>query len=171
MVVNPFFGSTILWRPSWHGPVRHRTSNRESLVKTVILRLALACFGLVGLTPGGHAATDKATPSEALLPATFTPLSVTAIGKNTFMVRDALTMSFKDGTPAIVVPAGFVTDMASVPKRLRWWEGKADSSIAPAIVHDYLYWVQPCSQEEADAVMYTAMVALKVGPARNPVTW
>jgi Protein of unknown function (DUF1353) len=139
-------------------------------VKTVILRLALTCVCMLAVTAGGQAATE-APANDGILQASFTPLSVTAIGNNTFMVRDALTMTFKDGTPAIVVPAGFVTDLSSVPKRLRWWEGKADASIAPAIVHDYLYWVQPCSQDEADAVMFTAMNALKVGAGKNPRTW
>ncbi|HVQ02763.1 MAG TPA: DUF1353 domain-containing protein, partial [Burkholderiaceae bacterium] len=136
----------------------------------MIPRLVLTCV-CMGLAPCGHTATDKPAPADALLQSGFTPLSVTVIGKNTFMVRDALTMTFKDGTPAIVVPAGFVTDLGSVPKRMRWWEGKSDASIAPAIVHDYLYWVQPCSQDEADAVMFTAMNALNVGPTKNPATW
>jgi hypothetical protein len=136
----------------------------------MILRLVLTCV-CVALAPSGHTATAKTAPAETLLQSGFTPLSVTIIGKNTFMVRDALTMTFKDGTPAIVVPAGFVTDLGSVPKRMRWWESRADASIAPAIVHDYLYWVQPCSQDEADAVMFTAMNALNVGPTKNPATW
>ncbi len=139
-------------------------------MKTMILRLVFTCV-CMGLTPCGHTATAETTAADGILQSSFTPLSVTIIGKNTFMVRDALTMTFKDGTPAIVVPAGFITDLASVPKRLRWWEGKSDASIAPAIVHDYLYWVQPCSQDEADAVMFTAMNALKVGAAKNPGTW
>ena len=87
------------------------------------------------------------------------------------MVRDALTMTFKDGTPSIVLPAGFVTELGSVPKRLRWWDGASGDSIAPAVVHDYLYWYQPCTQTEADAVLYTALELLKVGPARNPSPW
>ncbi len=29
--------------------------------------------------------------------------------------------------------------------------------MAPAIVHDFLYWEQPCTKDEADAVMYLAM--------------
>ncbi len=33
--------------------------------------------------------------------------------------------------------------------------------MAPAIIHDYLYWEQSCTKDEADAVMYLAM--LEVG--------
>jgi hypothetical protein len=138
-------------------------------VKTLLVRLVCSCASLIGLAVPGHAADTPAT--DRVIAAHFTPLSVTTIGKSTYMVRDALTMTFKDGTPSIVVPAGFTTDLGSVPKRLRWWEGAPDATIAPAIVHDYLYWYQPCTQGEADAVMYTALDTLKVGPARNPNTW
>jgi len=138
-------------------------------VKTLLRRLVWSCTALIGLTPLAHAAGAPAT--ESVIASSFTPLSVTVIGKNTYMVRDALTMTFRDGTPSIVVPAGFTTDLGSVPKRLRWWEGGSDASIAPAIVHDYLYWYQPCTQAEADAVLYTALDRLKVGPARNPTGW
>ena len=75
------------------------------------------------------------------------------------MVRDPLTMTFKDGAPAITVPAGFVTELASVPKRLHWWRGQPEASIVPAVFHDYLYSTQACTQDEADAVLYHAMTA------------
>lgn len=58
---------------------------------------------------------------------------------------------------AIEVPAGFVTDFATIPRA--FWQvlpvhgryGKA------AIVHDYLYWTQHCSREQADRIMLRAM--------------
>ena len=87
---------------------------------------------------------------------TFMPRSFTTVGKNVFVLRDPLTISFKGNLPSITVPAGFITDLASIPKALHWWEGKTDASMAPAILHDYLYWYQPCSKDEADAVMYVA---------------
>jgi hypothetical protein len=121
----------------------------------MIARLALLFCTTVGLAQLGHAA-DSLPPAKP----NFTPLSITTIGKNTFMVRDPLTMTFPDGAPAITVPAGFVTELTSVPKRLHWWGGKTEASMAPAVIHDYLYWYQPCRQEEADAVMYFAMSAL-----------
>jgi len=50
------------------------------------------------------------------------------------------------------VPAGFVTDFASTPRAL--W-----SVIPPtgryqlaAVVHDFLYWDQGCTREQADTV-------------------
>ena len=127
------------------------------------LRVAL----LLVITAGGTAAADAADAPAAPTTASLTPLSVTAIGKNTFMVRDPLTLTFKDGAPAITVPAGFVTELSSLPKGLRAWDGKADAAMAPAVLHDYLYWVQPCTQDEADAVMVHAMGALGASPSRT----
>jgi hypothetical protein len=128
------------------------------------VRLALlSATAAVSCRPG-HAAESPAPPNV-------TPLSITQIGKNTFMVRDPLIMTFKDGAPAITVPAGFVTELASVPKRLHWWGGKTEVSMAPAIFHDYLYWTQACTRDEADAVMHVAMTALGAGNAKAAGTY
>jgi hypothetical protein len=118
---------------------------------TVHLVLCIAVAATLG--QAAHAADASAPPSV-------TPLSVARIGKHTWMLRDPLTMTFKDGAPAITVPAGFVTELGSLPKRLRVWDGSADASIAPAVFHDYLYWSQACARDEADAVMVVAMTAL-----------
>lgn len=60
-------------------------------------------------------------------------------------------------TAVIEVPAGFVTDFASSP-RAAW---SAIPRIGPyqfaAVVHDYLYWEQSCTKDEADRIIYLAM--------------
>jgi hypothetical protein len=129
-----------------------------------VVRLALLSAATIGTGQLGRAA-------EPPVQANVTPLSITQIGKNTFMVRDPLIMTFKDGAPAVTVPAGFVTELGSVPKRLQWWDGKTESSIAPAVFHDYLYWTQACTRDEADAVMHVAMTALGVGNAKAVQTY
>ena len=55
------------------------------------------------------------------------------------------------------VPRGFITDLASIPRLLWWWQGPHEGTMAPAILHDFLYWEQPCTKDEADAAMYVAM--------------
>ena len=50
-------------------------------------------------------------------------------------------------TYSIEVPAGFVMDLASIPKPLRILTGKYHDLDTAAIIHDYLFWVQPCKQE------------------------
>ncbi|MBI3149219.1 MAG: DUF1353 domain-containing protein [Betaproteobacteria bacterium] len=70
----------------------------------------------------------------------------------------------QDG-PAVVVPAGFVTDLASIP-RVFWSVLPTDGAYTfPAIVHDYLYWVQKYPRETADIVFRYGMDDMKVSSA------
>lgn len=58
----------------------------------------------------------------------------------------------------IEIPAGFLTDFASIPRILWRYLDPEDSAIQFAsLVHDYLYFTQPCSREVADKVMVEAM--------------
>lgn len=64
---------------------------------------------------------------------------------------------------AVTVPTGFVTDFASIP-RIFWSALRPDGEYAyAAVVHDYLYWTQTRSQEEADHILKMAMEDFKVG--------
>lgn len=64
--------------------------------------------------------------------------------------------------PTVVVPAGFVTDLASIP-RVFWSLLPTDGTYTfPAIVHDYLYWTQPCERTVADKVFRYGMDDMKV---------
>ncbi|MCA9420963.1 MAG: DUF1353 domain-containing protein [Nitrospirales bacterium] len=80
-----------------------------------------------------------------------------------FMVAHPLRYTPDDGQHEIVIPVGFVTDLASIPSLLWWWEAPHEGTMAPAIVHDYLYWEQSCTKDEADAVMYLAMLEIGLG--------
>jgi Protein of unknown function (DUF1353) len=64
---------------------------------------------------------------------------------------------------AIVVPAGFVTDFASIPEAL-WSFGLSPHGqySRAALIHDYLYWSQGCSREQADRLMLIAMKESRV---------
>jgi hypothetical protein len=63
----------------------------------------------------------------------------------------------------IKVPVGFVTDFASIP-RIFWSALRPDGKYTyAAIVHDYLYWTQSRSREEADEIFKFGMQDLKVG--------
>jgi hypothetical protein len=68
---------------------------------------------------------------------------------------------------SIVVPAGFVTDFASIP-RVLWSElSPVGEHQRAAIVHDYLYWFQPCEREETDNLLMIAMSAGGVSDLRR----
>lgn len=57
----------------------------------------------------------------------------------------------------IVVPAGFVTDYASIPQSLWGLYSPHDQYSRAAIVHDYLYWSQLCTRAQADNLLMIAM--------------
>jgi len=64
----------------------------------------------------------------------------------------------------VVVPMGFVTDLTSIP-RLFWQVLRPEGRYAyAAVVHDYLYWEQTRSREEADQILKIAMEDSKVDP-------
>src|SRR3954447_4214512 len=63
----------------------------------------------------------------------------------------------REPVPKIEVPKGFVTDLASIPRAF-WSLLRPDGEYAyPAIIHDYLYWSQKTSREEADLIFRLAM--------------
>jgi hypothetical protein len=74
-----------------------------------------------------------------------------------FMLVDPLFYEIKRTGKTITVPAGFVTDFASVPWYGRWFISVLGKHSIPAIVHDYLYWEQRCSRDQADAILREAM--------------
>ncbi len=62
---------------------------------------------------------------------------------------------------SIVVPAGFVTDFASIPKELQSVFSALGPYLVAGIVHDYLYWEQGpngCSRAEADGIFRLVMI-------------
>lgn len=96
-----------------------------------------------------------------------TPASVAKFGDKYFVVTREFKYRILATNEVIIVPAGFVTDLASVP-RVLWSFGLSpiDSYMNPAILHDYLYWDQRCSKEEADSVLGLAMYEGRVNPVK-----
>ena len=60
------------------------------------------------------------------------------------------------------VPAGFETDLASVPRLLRWLFPPDGPWLSAAVLHDFLYGLEGCSRFLADALFREAMAGLKV---------
>jgi len=83
--------------------------------------------------------------------------------RNWIVIED-LTYRLGDTADFIVVPKGFVTDFASIPEAL-WSFGLSPHGqySRAAIVHDYLYWTQGCTKEQADRLMVIAMKESDVG--------
>lgn len=75
-----------------------------------------------------------------------------------FMLDTELKWKIGETTNRIVVPAGFVSDGASVPK-VFWPLGLVPYGAhgRATVVHDYLYWFQQCSRKQADNIMLIAL--------------
>lgn len=59
----------------------------------------------------------------------------------------------------VIVPVGFSTDLASVPRVPLAYMLAGGTAKKAAVVHDYLYTERLCSRAEADAVLEEAMTA------------
>lgn len=71
-------------------------------------------------------------------------------------VEGGLAWSVGSTGVVIFVPQGFVHDRTSVPPAL--WSLASHTNAA--VVHDYLYWAQPCSRLQSDNLL---MIAMKQG--------
>ena len=125
---------------------------------------------------GGSAAVSMKLIARCLLPllplatviACRTPPSpaVRAFGDNRFWITlDDMRYTVGTTDKVIVVPQGFVTDFASIPQFL-WSFGLSPNGqySRAAIVHDYLYWTQGCTRDEADRLLFIAMAESNVKP-------
>jgi hypothetical protein len=86
----------------------------------------------------------------------FVEVSPFADGDNWFLTQ-SLDYEIRNTGVHVPVPRGFVTDFASIPRPFwsvlpRW--GKYGPA---AVVHDYLYWDQRCTREQADRMLYLSM--------------
>jgi len=75
-----------------------------------------------------------------------------------WMLVETVEYSIGNSGVTIIVPKGFVTDFASIPQPL-WSFGLSPYGrfSKAAIVHDYLYWKQDCTREQADNLLLIAM--------------
>ena len=77
----------------------------------------------------------------------------------------------------IVVPAGFITDLASIPRAFRGVFSVNGRSRMAAVLHDWLYCSQSSgarprfSRAECDAIFYEALAACDVGLIERNAMW
>lgn len=76
-------------------------------------------------------------------------------------------------TARFVVPPGFVTDLASIPRAVRLLPGfdVNGRSRAPAVLHDWLYCSQAVSRSLADYLFHVALRAEGVPPVTADLFW
>jgi hypothetical protein len=75
-------------------------------------------------------------------------------------------IEYKNKYKKIEVPPGFVTDLASIPKEFWSFLPPAAKYSYAAIIHDYLYWTQTCSREDADKILKIGMQEMEVAPLK-----
>ena len=79
-----------------------------------------------------------------------------------WLVRQPLTYRVGVSSASVTVPVGFVTDFASIPQALQSIIKQNGRYILPAVVHDYLYWKQTCTRDQADQLFLLAMIENEV---------
>lgn len=95
---------------------------------------------------------------------------VSADGRGTWRLLDTVVfLSAEHGR--IVAPAGFVTDLASVPRLPVAYFLAGGLAHAAAVVHDWLYTSHELTRAQADAVFREAAQACGVGAWRAWVMW
>ncbi len=82
-----------------------------------------------------------------------TSLRVELIAHNTWRLTQPLRYQCRPGR-TIVVPEGFITDFASVPRIPVAWLLTGDTGHRAAVVHDWLYQSHERSRKDADRLFY-----------------
>ena len=71
----------------------------------------------------------------------------------------------------ITVPAGFDTDLASIPRIARPLITGMGNDRKPAVIHDHLYSIRHLPRSEADAVFLEALECLRVPWIKRRAMW
>ena len=127
---------------------------------------ARAClFVLCGIT--ALAGPGRVQAQQPMTPVPFMPF---ADGNDSMVTAD---LKYQIGTTnfIIVVPAGFVTDFASVPRVFWSILPPAGTYQLAAVVHDFLYWDQGCTREQADALLRAAMIESRVEAYKRDIIY
>lgn len=127
--------------------MQRRTAKREWMFG------AGAACALV-LAQAGFSYAQEIRPKLAI---TATRLQLFQGDGTNFMLVNPMEYEIKSTGQVITVPAGFVTDFATVPWYARWRISPLGKHSVAAIVHDYLYWEQRCTRDEADRILREAM--------------
>lgn len=68
-------------------------------------------------------------------------------------------LGWRTPTEWIVVPRGFITDLASIPKPLRNLFDPNGKSRKPAVLHDWIYRTHEFTKAQCDQLLYDALIA------------
>lgn len=94
---------------------------------------------------------------------------VRQVDAKSWELREPVTYEGRDET--FVVPAGFKTDFASIPRMFVWLIPRYGNYTRAAILHDYLCTAKPVSRADADGLFRRAMQELGVSVPRRWMMW
>lgn len=80
-------------------------------------------------------------------------------------------LRWRESDGEIVVPRGFITDLASIPRALRGVLNVNGRSRKAAVLHDWGYCKQWASRTEIDALFRRALIAEGMHPALARTYW
>lgn len=78
---------------------------------------------------------------------------------------------YSDHGATVIVPVGFVTNFASVPRALWGIAPPFGPWAKSAVVHDFLYLTQPCDRATADLMFLEGMDVLNVDRKLSRSIW
>lgn len=123
-------------------------------MRTILNVCLVVLAAALGPAASAQDARLKIMPKQAITSPSFVLFQ--GDGRN-FLLSNPLEYEIRRTGKIIVVPGGFVTDFASVPRWAQWIISILGKHSVPAIAHDYLYWEQKCSREQADLIFLDAM--------------
>jgi hypothetical protein len=126
-------------------------------------RVVVGAFCLTGMLLIEHVTSAQ----QPIRPVPLTPF---ADGADSVLMAD---LRYQIGTSnfVIVVPLGFVTDFASTPRALWAVLPPVGNYQLGAVVHDFLYWDQGCTREQADDLLRAAMTESRVDRTKRDIIW
>lgn len=86
-----------------------------------------------------------------------TELDTRVSSGGSFVLLAELHYRIPDTSDVILVPIGFRTDFASIPRGLRWLITGQDDTRKPSVIHDYLYNKKIGERAWADKIFLMAM--------------
>lgn len=92
-------------------------------------------------------------------------------GRGSWVLKNELIYDSDVAAQVFVVPVGFTTDFASVPRIPFVFDLLGDIAHAAAILHDWLYTSHVVPRDVADAVLKEAAVATGVAPYKAWLLW
>lgn len=80
-------------------------------------------------------------------------------------------MRYQRGDKTYTVPAGYETDLASIPAKYQQREPHESPAARPGVLHDYLYTSHGASRRDADRIFREALRAEGVPLGKRLAMW